>query len=176
MDRLFIAIVLITALIAGYVVYDTSKDVVIEMDKQSQAAGAVWSKASSTGVSVKADETQKPIDESVSLIRKDPKGNYILSSVNGQVVEGGDRYTLTIIESKLSGRICNSFSGSYTTKGSNIEVGPLGTTKMACAGETGIFEGIFFKVIGSNPKFVNQEGQMTLTAGTDTLVFTHVYE
>jgi putative lipoprotein len=176
MDRLFITIVLLTALIAGYVVYDTSKDVGIEMDKQAQAASAVWSKASSTGVSIKTDETQKPIDEAVSLVRKDPKGNYILSSVNGQVVEVGDRYTLLITGSKLSGRICNSFSGGYTTKGSNIEVGPLATTKMACIGEAGTFEEIFFKVIGSNPKFVNQEGQMTLMSGTDTLVFTHVYE
>jgi heat shock protein HslJ len=178
MDKLFITIVLLTALIAGYIVYDTSKEVGTEMDKQAQTASAVWNKASSAGIPIKSQEVQKPTEDGndVAPASKTPKGNYILSSVNGQSVEGGDKYTLLVTESKLSGRICNSFSGSYTTDGSNIEAGPLAATKMACIGEAGTFEEIFFKVIGSNPVFINQEGQMTMASGVNTIVFTHVYE
>lgn len=40
--------------------------------------------------------------------------------------------TLTIEDGKLSGKACNTFSGTVEVSGENLKVGPLMTTKMAC--------------------------------------------
>lgn len=38
MDRLFILVVAVTALVAGYVIYDTAQEVGYEFDRQAQTA------------------------------------------------------------------------------------------------------------------------------------------
>mgnify|MGYP001559244649 CR=1 FL=1 len=176
MDKLFVSIVLITALIAGYIVYDTSKDVGIEMDRQMQTAGAIWNKATATPVVVESSDTEKPAQTQGETLKKTPNGNYVITQVNGKRVGDDSKYTLLITDTKISGRICNSFSGSYSLSGNIIVSGPLASTKMACIGEAGDYENIFFLAITSKPAFQDQNDQMTLTGGGNILVFKHIYE
>jgi heat shock protein HslJ len=176
MDKLFIAVIMLTALIAGYVIYDTSRDVGVQIDGQLQTASVARNSATSVQVvSLKKEENKDMATVSEDTV-KSPKGNYILSEVNGQKIENGYSYTLLITNTKISGRICNSFSGAYKINKDTISVAQLSASKMACQGEAGLYEEIFFKVINSSPTFVNKEGQMTLGFGADNLVFIHVYE
>jgi heat shock protein HslJ len=176
MDKLFIAIVLLTALIAGYVVYDTAQDVGIEIDRQSQTASVLRNKATSTAETLKNQKENIETTDKAETNIPNPRGSYILSEVNRKKVEDEYGHTLLVTSTKISGRICNLFSGTYTVSKDSLAVGPLAASKMACQGEVGIYEQVFFKIINSSPTFVNKEGQMTLTSGPDTIVFTHVYE
>lgn len=170
------SIVLLTALIAGYIVYDTSKDVGVEIDKQAQTANVIWNRATTTSVVTEVSDTEKPETVKGITTKKNINGNYILVEVNGKKVEGGDKYTLLVTDTKISGRICNSFSGGYTLAGNVLVAGPLGSTKMACGGEAGIYENIFFGMITTKPTFENMNDKMILTSGGDKVVFEHVYE
>ncbi len=168
------SIVLLTALIAGYIVYDTSKDVETEMDMQAMAVGAFSSKATTSQTILEVAEKKNP-ETGEPKINKKLNGNYILSGVNGKNITT-DMYTLLVTDTKISGRICNSFFGEYVLTGNVVEASPLASTKMACPGDPGEYENIFFRLISAKPVFENRDGQMTLTAGNTSMVFKHVYE
>ena len=168
------SIVLLTALIAGYIVYDTSKDVEIEMDMQAMAVSAFSSKATTSQAVLEVAAPNNPETTTLKTTKK-LNGNYILSGVNGKNITT-DTYTLLVTDTKISGRICNSFFGEYVLKGNVVEASPLASTKMACLGDPGEYENIFFRLISSKPVFENRDEQMTLTAGNTSMVFKHVYE
>ncbi len=68
---------------------------------------------------------------------------------------------------------CNSYTGTYTTHGSNIYIGPLGGGQMACTGEIGAQDGAFINALQSATTFSITGNQLILmnSAGTEVLRF-----
>ena len=58
---------------------------------------------------------------------------------------------------------CNTFSGTYAVDGTSLGVGPLGTTKMACADPTMFVESAFLAALrGATGWSVRPDGRLVL--------------
>jgi heat shock protein HslJ len=68
---------------------------------------------------------------------------------------------------------CNTFSGTYTVDGSNLTLGPLNSTRMACEGAKGTLETAFLAAIQATTTYeITDAGELKLTSGATTLTFT----
>lgn len=56
------------------------------------------------------------------------------SEATSSAVDGSE-VTITLTETELSGKACNTFGAAITLEGEAIEVGPIRSTKMACPSE-----------------------------------------
>lgn len=60
-------------------------------------------------------------------------GEWSIVAIGQEAVSGG-QYVLTIGPTELGGRAgCNNFTAAYTASGDALTVGPLSSTRMACA-------------------------------------------
>lgn len=71
----------------------------------------------------------KPLEGTTWKLDGIRKGEAVSSVVSGSVV------TMQITGGKLAGTACNTFRAEVTTSGTQISVGPVASTKMACASE-----------------------------------------
>lgn len=100
---------------------------------------------------------------------------WLLTSMNGTTVSADTPISLTFDETELSGVACNSFSGSYTTNGDEIEISQVVSTLKACVEPAGLteLETTFFDTLGKVTTYERTDD--TLTLGTeddaDALVF-----
>lgn len=86
----------------------------------------------------------------------------------------GTTVTMTFTDKALSGKACNTFRGPVSVTGASIEVGPLASTKMACANEAeGKQETTVLAVLDASITYTIEGDTLTLT-GPDTkgLIFT----
>ena len=63
----------------------------------------------------------------------------IVSGETASSVVAGSRVSLAFADGQLSGKACNNFRASATVSGSEVKIGPVMSTKMAC-GEPGVSE------------------------------------
>ena len=57
---------------------------------------------------------------------------------------------------------CNRFFGSYKITGSTIEIGPLGSTRMACPGTIMVRETALFNALAAAETFERKDGELVL--------------
>jgi heat shock protein HslJ len=66
---------------------------------------------------------------------------------------------------------CNTFSGTFTTDGSTLTLGPLATTRMACEGQPSALETTYLEALsGVRSWSIGDDGRLTL-AGAIPLVY-----
>ncbi|QJW91249.1 META domain-containing protein [Spirosoma taeanense] len=94
---------------------------------------------------------------------------WVLTSFqNHTVTAGGPRNELPRLEISLTNQRvtgttgCNRLSGKVQSDSRQIRFGPLVTTKMACAGETGRFEGDFLEALSQPLTYRVGEGNLIL--------------
>ena len=100
-----------------------------------------------------------------------PDGEWNLTSFQGQKSpHGADNKRLTI-QFEDSGRKvfgfagCNRYSGTYRQNGSTLELGPLISTKMACAGQMEL-ESAYLQALNSVNHWEIKGGHSTLALRT----------
>lgn len=71
---------------------------------------------------------------------------------------------------------CNSYSGSYTLDGGEIEIGPLAATKKACSDPEGVMEqeAAYLSALPTATHFRLDGGSLSLMAADGTLVASYV--
>jgi heat shock protein HslJ len=83
----------------------------------------------------------------------------------------GSTISLTFADGRVSVRGgCNNMSGSYTVNGDVLTVGTLASTMMACDQALMDQDTWLSAFLSSSPTWTYQDGVLTLTNGTDTLV------
>lgn len=75
-------------------------------------------------------------------------------------------------ESRVHGRCCNSYFGSYTLNGNQVSFDKMGSTKMLCHGIINDIEMLYHKMLSASPLTVKIDGQtMTLTSSEGTITY-----
>ena len=84
--------------------------------------------------------------------------------------------TVTVTADFDSGRVtgfsgCNTYSGSYTTSGSRIDITGFATTGLACDGQLMSAEAVYLETLGAVTRFNFRDdanlGQMLVLTGPD---------
>jgi heat shock protein HslJ len=100
-----------------------------------------------------------------------PDGEWNLTSFQGQKSpKGADNKRLTIQFEDNGRRVfgfagCNRFSGTYRQNGTTLELGPLVSTKMACAGQMEL-ESAYLQSLGAVNRWETKGGHSTLVLTT----------
>jgi heat shock protein HslJ len=104
--------------------------------------------------------------------------SWTLVEIDGREPAGDTVPTIAFDEAgNVSGSAgCNTFMGTPTIEGSSISMGPLGTTRMACAGAAGLLETAFLAAMNEVESFaIDSQGRLVLEDGA-VLVFEPVEE
>lgn len=81
------------------------------------------------------------------------------------------RATADFTEDQISGSGgCNNFSGTYTTDGDTIEIGPLASTQMACGPAVTAVESGYLARLGAATTYAITESTLTLSDGSGQAV------
>jgi putative lipoprotein len=100
---------------------------------------------------------------------------WLLTQINGrQPLEGVNVY-VTFENGKVSGSAgCNTFNGSYTSDASTVQIGPLSTTRKACAEPAGIMdqENEFLKLMQAAATYSTANGMLTLNDANGAPILT----
>ncbi len=84
------------------------------------------------------------------------------------------RATADFTDDQISGSAgCNSFSGTYTTDGDTIEIGPLATTKRACVPAVTAVESGYLARLGAATTFAIAGGTLTLSDASGQVVLAY---
>ena len=84
------------------------------------------------------------------------------------------RATADFSDDQISGSGgCNSFSGTYTTDGDTIEIGPLATTEMACVPAVTAVESGYLARLGAATTFAITDGTLTLSDESGQVVLSY---
>jgi heat shock protein HslJ len=102
-----------------------------------------------------------------------------VTSTSGSIVgdwrtsTNGVRQTITFAaDGKVFGDAgCNRFTGTYTTDGNEISIGPLATTLIACEGNVGDAEAIFLNKVQAAVSYQATERRLKLFTPKDLMVF-----
>ncbi len=96
-----------------------------------------------------------------------------LESINGTPPLAQSAITLSFSDDQVSGSAgCNSYSGGYQQDGSQLTIGPLMSTLMACVDSAMMQqETDFLEALSSIESVTATEDQLTLTTATGSLVF-----
>ncbi len=165
MSKLFLGIIIFTAMLAGYIIYGAAKETDRELELQAQVYSAVYEPRK------KSTPTNEGVQNIPTGKAQNIEGQYQLVEIKNSSALTETNYTLKIETNQISGRVCNSFSGQAKVEAGKLIVGPLASTKMACQGEAGRVESIVFKVINNSPDFQYQAGKLTLSNSDATLIF-----
>ncbi|MCI0516958.1 MAG: META domain-containing protein [Woeseiaceae bacterium] len=96
-------------------------------------------------------------------------------SIGDRIVPGDTRLHLRFeVDGKLNGNGgCNSFFGTYTLDGSDMDIGPIGATRMACPEPQMDLEARFFHALESAESFVTRRNHLLLSDsnGVELAVF-----
>ncbi len=86
-------------------------------------------------------------------------------SIGDQIVGAETRLHLRFeVDGKLNGNGgCNSFFGSYTLSESDIDIGPIGATRMACPQPQMEFEARFFEALEKAEKIESLANRLVLS-------------
>jgi heat shock protein HslJ len=89
-------------------------------------------------------------------------------------VPDGVSATISFSEDQVSGSGgCNQFTGSYTTDGSSISIGPLATTLMGCLPEVAVVEAAYLMRLDEVTTYAIVEGTLTLSDDAGTVVLSY---
>ncbi|WP_283426536.1 META domain-containing protein [Shimia sagamensis] len=90
--------------------------------------------------------------------------DWVVVQMNGNTVQEARVPELKFApDGRVSGTSgCNRFTGNYTEKGSQLEFGPLATTRMACPGDLGQQETTFFQTLAKVTAYGVRDGQKVL--------------
>jgi heat shock protein HslJ len=110
--------------------------------------------------------------------RADPTGTYVVTSYMNagdglSAPVPGTTITLQIgADGRLGGRVCNSYSASWTTAGTAFTVGPVTATKMYCTGPAGLMEqeSAYFTALASAKTWHATDATLTLSHPRGTAV------
>ena len=79
------------------------------------------------------------------------------------ILVGGRGETLRLDDGHLSGYSgCNRYVGGYTLDGDRLTVGPIATTRMACAPEAMEAENTFLAALGAAARLVVSKDELVL--------------
>ena len=104
-----------------------------------------------------------------------PEGEWELESYGaGETPPAGVTATATFEDGIVSGSVCNSYSGSYETDGSEITVGPVAATEMWCESPEGAMdlEQEFLTGISTAETFEVEDGELRIDYPGGVLTFT----
>lgn len=102
---------------------------------------------------------------------------WALVSVGDAPVPAGSEATLVFATGTASGTSgCNTFNGPYVIAGPSLDIGPLASTRKACAGPIMALEGAYFAALDAVtswavPQDAPMGTQLTLTGTGPKLVF-----
>ena len=130
--------------------------------------GAELTDGAGTAVLSLARITDKPLEGTTWTLTGIISGETVASPVAESTV------TLTIADGQLSGKACNTFRGSVTAADGSFKVGPLASTKMACAStELSKQETTVLATLQAATGYTIKGNELTITADDGTgLVFT----
>lgn len=103
-----------------------------------------------------------------------PSGTWNLVSLNGSAVLPDTPLTIEFADGQVGGFSgCNSFGGTYTQKGSDLQFVQMESTLMACA-ETGVMEQerVYLAALQAVNTFTADENSLTLSGEGVELVYT----
>lgn len=76
----------------------------------------------------------------VAVSAASPEGEWTLQTLNGDPLLAGSAINTTLEDGKITGHSgCNSYGGTYTVKGADLQLGEIAMTLMACM-EDGVME------------------------------------
>ena len=103
-----------------------------------------------------------------------PSGTWNLVSLNGSTLLPDTQLTIEFTDEQVSGFSgCNTFGGTYTLRGSDLEFAELVTTLMACADtEAMTQESAYFAALQAVASIEFNETTLTLSGEGVELVFT----
>jgi len=92
------------------------------------------------------------------------RGRWLVWSINGQDMATNARPTLVFEKlGRMSGRACNSYSGSYQVSGEGLRFGAIVSTKRACAPPLGEQENALFAVLRDAVRYeLGADGSLTI--------------
>ena len=99
--------------------------------------------------------------------------DWTLASMSGNAPAAGSTITLKFEQDRASGSAgCNQYSGTYTTSGSTIELGPMAATKRACLEQAlNVQESAYLNALSKVAKYgVSGDRLMLRDAGGTTLL------
>jgi len=96
---------------------------------------------------------------------------FVATDVTGShTLAPGSTISLTFTDGRISAKGgCNNMSGTYSTTGAVLTVGPLVSTMMACEQALMDQDTWLNTFLSSSPTWTYQDGVLTLTNGTDTM-------
>jgi heat shock protein HslJ len=98
------------------------------------------------------------------------RSTWRLVSIDGQPPLAGTEPTITFEAGQVSGTTgCNSFFGSYQVNGSNISVGVLGSTAMACEPPLSEQEARIIERVGAAEAIELADGELQLVGPAGSL-------
>ena len=84
---------------------------------------------------------------------------------------GKEPLTLEFNEGRVSGFAgCNTFSGAYTQSGDKLEIGPIGSTRMACEGDLGHQGTVVLEALEQVTSFKIDEVLIHMATGEGTAI------
>ena len=104
-----------------------------------------------------------------------PEGEWVLESYGaGETPPADVTATAEFADGTVSGSICNSYSGSYETDGSDMTIGPVAATEMWCMDPEGVMdlEQAFLAAISTAETFEVEDGELRIDYPGGVLAFT----
>jgi heat shock protein HslJ len=119
------------------------------------------------GAEATPEATEEPSEEA-GLVG--PVWQWVQSVYEGDMIVASTdptRYTITFLEDgTFQAQLdCNTGFGSYTLDGSNLTIGPIGSTRMACPDDS--LDSTFIEDLEAVASYAMADGNLHLTLSTD---------
>ena len=93
-----------------------------------------------------------------------------VTSIDGEATPRTDMYQMEFKDGRASGRFgCNRFSGSYTSTGSTLALGPTISTKMACPEPAGRHESEGLAVLQQEAQLAWAGNRLTISNASGSI-------
>ena len=103
-----------------------------------------------------------------------PEGEWVLESYGAaEAPPASVTATAEFADGTVSGSVCNSYSGSYETDGSEMTIGPVAATEMWCESPEGAMdlEQAFLAAISTAETFEVTDGELRIDYPDGVLIF-----
>ena len=90
-------------------------------------------------------------------------GEWVVETIEGQPVAPGTTITIQFgSDGRISGKVCNRYSGSYSTTGNDLATSQIVSTKMACTPELDRYEVQLLSILGAPSRFYIDGNTLTI--------------
>ena len=90
-------------------------------------------------------------------------GEWVVESIEGKAIASGITITMQFdADGRISGKVCNRYSGNYSTSGNDLVTSQIISTKMACTPEIDQYETQLFSILGAPARFYIEGDVLTI--------------